>query len=103
MLESRERWLYSFLAQLLRPGGAPARSLLAASSRRINGTVARVDMYRYRMAAPLADILRTPAAERVWWTRSHSQEEVLVPPVTLRSDGNLAYWQPPPPVATERI
>ena len=55
------------------------------------------------MAAPLADILQTPAADRVWWTREH--EQVLIPPVVLRSDGNLAYYSPPrpPPVPTERI
>ena len=93
MLEGRERWLYAFLAQLLRDGDAPARRLVDASSRDIRGHVARVLMYRYRMAAPLMEILRTAPAERVWWTRAF--EEVLIPPVVLRADGNLAYFEAP--------
>ena len=36
MLEGRERWLYAFLAQLLRDGGdAPARRLLDPASRAV--------------------------------------------------------------------
>ena len=104
MLEGRERWLYSFLAQLLRDGDAPARRLLDASSRGARGRVARVTMYRYRMAAPLASILRTAPAERVWWTRE--VEGPLTPPVVLRGDGNLAYFEaprPPPGGFVERI
>ena len=50
-------------------------------------------MYRYRMAAPLAQILGTAPAGRVWWTRAF--EEVLIPPVVLRADGNLAYFEAP--------
>ena len=104
MLEGRERWLYAFLAQLLRGGDAPARRLLDPASRDVRGRVARVTMYRYRMAAPLAQILRTAPAERVWWTRAF--EEVLIPPVVLRADGNLAYFEaprPPPGRFVERI
>ena len=97
MLEGRERWLYAFLAQLLRDGDAPARRLLDPASRDIKGRIARVTMYRYRMAAPLAQILGTAPAARVWWRRAF--EEVLIPPVVLRADGNLAYFeaQRPPP------
>ena len=105
MLEGRERWLYAFLAQLLRDGGdAPARRLLDPASRDVRGRIARVTMYRYSMAAPLAQILRTAPAERVWWTRAF--EEVLIPPVALRADGNLAYFEaprPPPGRFVERI
>ena len=88
MLEGRERWLYAFLAQLLSDGDAPARRLLDPASRDVRGRIARVHMYRYRMAAPLAQILGTAPAARVWWTRAF--EEVLIPPVVLRADGNLA-------------
>ena len=35
MLEGRERWLYAFLAQLLRDGDAPARRLLDPASRAV--------------------------------------------------------------------
>ena len=59
-------------------------------------------MCRYRMAAPLARWERRPP--RVWWTRAF--EEVLIPPVVLRADGNLAYFEaprPPPGRFVERI
>ena len=101
MLEGRERWLYAFLAQLLRGGDAPARRLLDPASRDIKGRIARVTMYRYRMAAPLAQILGTAPAARVWWTRAF--EEVLVPPVALRADGNLAYFEAPRPPPGNRF
>ena len=101
MLEGRERWLYAFLAQLLRDGDAPARRLLDPASRDIKGRIARVTMYRYRMAAPLAQILGTAPAERLWWTRAF--EEVLIPPVALRADGNLAYFEAPRPPPGNRF
>jgi hypothetical protein len=101
MLEGRERWLYAFLAQLLSDGDAPARRLLDPASRDVRGRIARVHMYRYRMAAPLAQILRTAPAERVWWTRAF--EEVLIPPVVLRADGNLAYFEAPRPPPGNRF
>ena len=101
MLEGRERWLYAFLSQLLRDGDAPARRLVDASSRDIRGHVARVLMYRYQMAAPLAEILRQAPSERVWWTRKF--EEVLIPPVKLRGDGNLAYFEAPRPPPGNRF
>ena len=84
-----------------RVDGAGSKIGFPRRSRDVRGRIARVHMYRYRMAAPLAQILRTAPAERVWWTRAF--EEVLIPPVALRADGNLAYFEAPRPPPGNRF
>ena len=99
MLRGREQWLYAFLAKLL-DGDALARSLLAPASRddaaRLGGgadALAKVDMYRYEMRAPLWDLAgealrELGAAPVVWWNRTFT--EALIPPVKL-TGGHLTF------------
>lgn len=85
MLQRREQWLYALLAKLL-AADTRALSLLDPSARvAFEGSppprFAKVDMWHYRMAAPLWELApRWWRREEVtWWRRSF--EEQLVPPV----------------------
>ena len=76
MLEGRERWLYAFLAQLLRDAGdAPARRFLDAASRDVRGRIARVLRCTGTAWRRRSPILRTAPASAliVWWTRAFEE------------------------------
>lgn len=88
MLQQREQWLFAFLAKIL-AADPLALSLLDGSGRTLisergRPRIAKVDMWHYRMAAPLWEIaLRAWRREEViWWERR--REEGLVPPVRLQ-------------------
>ena len=109
MLEGRERWLYAFLAQLLRDGDAPARRLVDASSREIKQDASRASTTHractgtaWPRPSPKSWERRPPGASG---GRARSRRS-LIPPVVLRADGNLAYFEaprPPPGRFVERI
>merc|ERR1712066_851937 len=87
-LARRETWMWAFLAKLLE-GDTVALSLLAAEASSVyyvDGSLrlpksVRVDMWRYRMRAPLWIILRDyfVNGSTIWWTREYGDS--LIPPV----------------------
>jgi len=95
MLRNREQWLYQFLAKLLIPGNTngtkrPWLDLLDSTSSHYLQTTfydkgiapryAKVDMYRYRMAASLMTILTSSHSQTMpWWNRTLT--ESLIPVV----------------------
>lgn len=93
MLHRRETWMFALLSKLLdkKPSSRPWLSLLDTTSADVlrdnyeskfmTPLYAKVDMYRYQMAAPLWEIMpKYFAGEDVtWWNRTF--EEVLIPPV----------------------
>lgn len=96
MLQSREQWLFALVAKLLdknAKGERPWLDLLDTSSALLlrenydqlqAPLYAKVDMYRYRMAAPLWNIMPRYVwgdSDIVWWNRTF--EEVLIPPVAF--------------------
>ena len=89
-----KRWLYAFLAQLLRGGDAPARRLLDPASRDVRGRIARVPaMYPVPHGrAPRPNPGNGARRARLVDARVRGG---LVPPVALRADGNLAYFEAP--------
>lgn len=110
MLNQRERWIYSLLAQLLTKRNLDGlASVLDAHCfyRLFEGTnasavfagnklpkAAKVDMFKYEMAAPLWAILATDSQQRVWWNRSFKQ--ILVPPVILDPQQSTFLVRAPP-------
>ena len=93
MLENRERWLYTFLAQLLAAEPGALGLLDASASDVFTGGAprfAKVDMYHYEMAAPLSAIVAElwRGGDPAWWRRTW--KEVLVPPVELGPSGDLS-------------
>ena len=102
MLRSRETWLFGLLSKILsgRRGkwvnllDKSAESVLFADGEKdealFSVKYAKVDMYRYQMAAPLWEIVIKMITRRdfVWWERSY--DEPLIPPVVLDKErGNL--------------
>lgn len=95
MLRGREHWLFALLSKLLEKNATkrPWLELLDASSanllrrnyeeKNMTPSYVKVDMYHYKMAKPLWEILPVllSGKEAVWWNRTF--EEVLVPPVRL--------------------
>jgi hypothetical protein len=93
MLHDRETWMFALLSKLLNQSltNRPWLELLDSSSANILRQnydnyhmvplYAKVDMYHYKMAAPLWQLLMDFLAGRklVWWKREF--EEVLIPPV----------------------
>lgn len=82
MLRSRETWLYSLLEKVLRGEKGRWLDLLDKSAESVifggdRITYAKVDMYHYRMEAPLLELLSRDKDDLVWWTRKF--EEPLVP------------------------
>jgi len=107
MLQRREQWVIVLLAKILESNGSqldrPWLELLDTSSAKHFLTTpkyAKVDMFRYKMAAPLWVLMKegwyqmmnkgSDAVEVVWWQRYF--EEVLVEPVSFHSETkNLVY------------
>ena len=96
MLEQREAWLKTLLRQMLQGSRTPHPLLDASSAHKLAAAgrprFARVDMYRYEMAAPLWELLArwwaAPAGTPLtWWVRSY--EERLIPPMELGKGGTL--------------
>eukprot|EP00934_Nitzschia_sp_Nitz4_P003419 Nitzschia sp. Nitz4//scaffold216_size36101//23908//25674//NITZ4_007783-RA/size36101-processed-gene-0.5-mRNA-1//1//CDS//3329542200//3409//frame0 len=93
MLHGRETWMFALLTKLLDKDvkERPWLALLDSSSANLlrgnyeskfmTPLYAKVDMYHYRMAAPLWEILPNWIAGEpvIWWNRT--LEEVLIPPV----------------------
>lgn len=107
-LQNRESWLYNLLAKILDDESVledrPWLDLLDKESHsflrdryRLDETkpmLAKVDMYEYRMADSLWNILAASfrGENVVWWNRRF--EESLIPPVRLnRSNKRLEYAQ----------
>ena len=95
MLRQRESWLYALIAKLLEGDQGPyalldASSVAKLASLQTPPRFAKVDMFRYTMAAPLHTLglewLRAEAPV-VWWRREF--EETLIPVMTLGADGRL--------------
>jgi Lipase maturation factor len=102
-LTRRETWLYNFLAKLLANDAAkrPWLNLLDESSAKplrdqySEGKApkyAKVDMYHYKMSAPLwkllpSTLLGSAEKQSPWWTRTY--EEGLIPIVELGNDQRL--------------
>eukprot|EP00633_Aureoumbra_lagunensis_P002396 CAMPEP_0197303492 /NCGR_PEP_ID=MMETSP0890-20130614/51690_1 /TAXON_ID=44058 ORGANISM="Aureoumbra lagunensis, Strain CCMP1510" /NCGR_SAMPLE_ID=MMETSP0890 /ASSEMBLY_ACC=CAM_ASM_000533 /LENGTH=226 /DNA_ID=CAMNT_0042783321 /DNA_START=1161 /DNA_END=1841 /DNA_ORIENTATION=+ len=114
MLEQRERWLFTFIQQLLTASGdnnkiPKSLQLLDTHSVKYlfkqhqapffhqSPVAAKVDMYHYQMANDLFTILFRTGKRNSWWNRTFTQE--LVPPLTLLSPGGgthqLVRWSPP--------
>ena len=123
-LNTREVWLYSFLAKLLvghhgalglmHPSAAKGPGFMrkvekrrGAKPRHVAPKYAKVEMYHYQMAAPLHTILAQrvrrwwygsragPAP--VWWTRTYEAE--LIPPVMFdQPTGQLVHAEGGTPV-----
>jgi hypothetical protein len=105
MLHGRESWLFALVARLLDKNAKerPWLDLLDTTTsaallrenyetKYLTPLYAKVDMYRYRMAAPLWDILpqyimKGDTNKVIWWNRTF--EEVLIPPVELNVERNL--------------
>ena len=97
MLEHREDWLFNLVRQMLQGSklshpllDASSAAKLAAKGRRPR--YARVDMYRYQMAAPLWELLAqwwaAPAGTPItWWVRMY--EDRLIPPMELGKGAKL--------------
>jgi len=119
MLRGRERWLFDFLAQLLSRGRTSrVLDLIDSNSKTelffagdstsdesggapfadATPVAAKVDMYRYEMAAPLWQLLRARRQGKtpvIWWRRTF--KETLVPPVAVdRDTGHLVRYAPQP-------
>lgn len=115
MLNQRERWLYALLAQLLTKRNLEglASVLDAGCFHRLFGGLdastvfpgkklpkaAKIDIFKYEMAAPLWNILATNSHERVWWKRSLKQK--LVPPVILDPQQSTFLVQAPPKLVSQ--
>jgi hypothetical protein len=94
MLRQRESWLFSLLEKLLQPNLSrrPWLNLLDQATARYltesyysqdrAPTFAKVDMYHYRMAAPLSKLMAEwwSGSGIIWWKRAY--EESLVPVIT---------------------
>jgi hypothetical protein len=98
MLQGRESWLFALAAKLLDKNTAnnqrPWLDLLDAASSQLlrenyedkhqTPLYAKVDIYRYQMAAPLWEIVPSylkGESAVIWWNRTF--EEVLIPPVQI--------------------
>ncbi len=93
MLHGRETWMFALLSKLLNDQltNRPWLDLLDPTSAKVlrknyddmvsSPMYAKVDMYHYKMAAPLWKLLAQylTGEEVVWWNRIF--EEVLIPPV----------------------
>lgn len=100
MLRSRESWLFKLLAKILSGHLGKWLNLLDKSAEAVlfgdggdfKYMYAKVDMYHYRMAAPLWDIIGKimTRQEFAWWVRTH--EESLIPPVIFdKEKGTLRH------------
>ena len=102
-LQRRETWLYRLLEKILEKDFGTPKPWLdlldTSTSSFLQSTYydhakapryAKVDMYHYRMAAPLHDILYerwSTGKEVLWWERAF--EESLVPTLEVSSNGML--------------
>ena len=112
-MQQRESWLYTFLIKILQSDEAAlslldtsASSALAAlhttakkgarASMRRAPRLVKVDMWQYRMNAPLWELGPKwwRGKEVVWWQREYT--ESLIPPVKLdRGTGRLVLASAP--------
>jgi hypothetical protein len=104
-IQGRERWVYALLGKMLQPStpanqrpwlrllDSTAITLLQRYYNKQNAPkYAKVDMFHYRMAAPLQTIIWRwiNGQGQIWWTRIF--EESLVAPVMLDDASGMLAW-----------